>query len=312
MPAPTLIYETVYGSRAYGLDTAASDEDLRGVVVGPAAWYHGFVGGPEQVDLGKDHVHWEIRKLMRLLAAANPTVLEVVYTDPRHHRVLTPAGRRLLDARDLFLSRRVKDTFAGYALGQLRRIETHRRWLLHPPSEAPTRAAYGLPERSLVPRDQLGAAEALLARGRLGEHELPAGFLELLGREKRYRAARREWEQFQQWCKARNPARAELERRFGYDTKHAQHLIRLLRMALEILERGQVVVERPDRDELLAIRQGAWSYEQLLDEARRLQAAADAAAATSPLPADVDLADLDALCASIVEDVLRARAPGHP
>ena len=85
--------------------------------------------------------------------------------------------------------------------------------------------------------DEQGAVEAMLGDGRLAETELPAGFLDLLDRERRYRGALREWQQYQEWTRSRNPARAELERRHGYDTKHAMHLIRLLRMAVEILER---------------------------------------------------------------------------
>lgn len=46
--------------------------------------------------------------------------------------------------------------------------------------------------------------------------------------------------------------------------KHAMHLVRLLRMAEEILTDGVVNVKRPDAKELLEIRNGAWSYEELL------------------------------------------------
>ena len=39
---PTLIFETVHGSHAYGLAGPKSDLDLKGIVVGPATWYHGY------------------------------------------------------------------------------------------------------------------------------------------------------------------------------------------------------------------------------------------------------------------------------
>lgn len=78
----TLLFETVHGSRAYGLNTADSDWDFKGVIVGPRAWYLGFVGGPEQVELGPDHVRYELRKFMRLAAGGNPTLLEVLFTHP--------------------------------------------------------------------------------------------------------------------------------------------------------------------------------------------------------------------------------------
>ncbi|MFO0750927.1 MAG: nucleotidyltransferase domain-containing protein [Myxococcota bacterium] len=143
--APTLIYETLTGSHAYGLAGPSSDVDLRGVIVGPSAWYHGFRGGPEQVEHTADHVWFEIRKLFRLAAQGNWTVLEILWTDPADHRHVTTAGRRLLDARAAFLSRRVAKTFAGYALAQMKRIRTHRGWLLAPPAKEPTRGDFWPP-----------------------------------------------------------------------------------------------------------------------------------------------------------------------
>lgn len=301
----TLIYETVHGSHAYGLATPSSDLDLKGVIVGPRAWYMGFRGGHEQIELSPDHVRFEIRKLMRLAANANPTLIELLWTSPEDHRVVTPAGERLLTARELFLSRRVKESFAGYALSQLKRIKTHRRWLLAPPREEPSRAAFGLPEQALIPRDQMGAAEALMERGEGDPAELTPNFLAALALEKRYRAARREWEQYRGWLRERNPGRAELEARFGYDTKHALHLVRLLRMAAEIAETGRVLVKRPDREELLGIRAGRWAYDDLVSYAESLGERVKEAASASPLPEAPDEAALDTLCVSIVEEVLR-------
>ena len=295
-----LIYETVHGSRAYGLARAGSDTDLKGIVVGPAAWYHGFVGGPEQVDVSPDHVRYEIRKYMRLLAANNPNLLELLWTDAEHHRTVTPAGRVLLDARGSALSKKVADTFGGYALSQLKRIKGHRSWLLDPPTTAPTRAAFGLPDTALLPKDQLGAAEALLARED-ADADMTPNFLALLDRERRYRAAKATWKQYRGWVANRNPARAALEGRFGYDTKHAMHLVRLQRMAVEILVHGVVRVRREDREELLAIRDGAWTYDELIANSEALSDGIRAARAVSSLPDDVDRAALDALCVRIVE-----------
>ena len=301
----TLIYETVHGSQAYGLATPTSDVDVKGVLVGPAGWYHGFVGGPEQIELGPDHVRFEIRKYFRLACAANPTVLELLWTPPECHLRITAAGERLLAARERFLSLRVKDSYCGYALSQLGRIKTHRKWVMNPPQKVPQRADFGLPERQAISRDQLGAVEAMLGDGRLELVDLTTNFLDILERERRYKAARKEWESYQSWLKTRNPRRSELEARFGYDTKHALHLIRLLRMGLEIVARGEVRVRREDRDELLGIKSGALGYDELMAAAADLAAQVQAAAPGSPLPAEPDEAALDQLCAEIVEAVLR-------
>lgn len=54
------------------------------------------------------------------------------------------------------------------------------------------------------------------------------------------------------------------------NTKHAMHLVRLLRMGAEALETGILHVKRPDAAELLEIRGGAWSYEELVQYAEEM------------------------------------------
>lgn len=139
---------------------------------------------------------------------------------------------------------------------------------------------------------------------------LDENFIELLDRERRYQAAMNNWRMYQRWQKKRNPARAALEAKFGYDTKHAAHLVRLLRMGREILVDGAVHVWRGDRDreELLALRRGAWSYDELVEWAEQQDAELEAIyrANTSPLPKRPDRKALDALCVELVEASLRA------
>jgi hypothetical protein len=253
-------------------------------------------------------VLYEIRKLFRLAAASNPTVIEILFTDPADHVTVTPEGRRLLDRRRDFLSRMAGESFGKYGLAQLHRIRTHRRWLLSPPVRKPQRADFGLPERLAMPRDQQGALEAMSRDGRIDERELPGAFLDQLDRERRYRGALREWQQHQDWTKHRNPVRAELEQRFGYDTKHAMHLIRLLRMAVEIVSTGEVHVRRADADDLLSIRRGALSFDALLEQAEALGATLRSVTDRSPLPPRPDGAHLDALCAELVA-ATHARCP---
>lgn len=115
---PILIFETIHGSTAFGLDRDGSDVDLKGIVIGPSAWYVGWRGGPEQVDLSPDHVRYELRKFFRLATDANPTALEMLFVDPGHYRTVTTAGLRLIEARDLFVSRRIADRFGRYAVSQ--------------------------------------------------------------------------------------------------------------------------------------------------------------------------------------------------
>jgi predicted nucleotidyltransferase len=300
---PAVIFETIHGSRAYGLATESSDTDLRGVFVPPPLALHGFRETPDQIEPSAERVLYEVRKFFRLAAACNPTVIEILFTDPADHVTVSAEGKQLLERRSEFLSRLAGDSFGKYGLAQLHRIRTHRRWLLSPPKGKPERESYGLPERSTIPRDEQGAVEAMLGNGRLAETDLPSSFLALLDRERQYRSAMREWQQYQEWTRNRNPVRAELERQFGYDTKHAMHLLRLLRMAVEILTSGEVLVRRPDAEELKAVRRGSLTFDGLLEQAEGLGSRLKALAEASALPARPDEDRLNVFCAELVDSV---------
>jgi len=295
-----LIFEVVHGSQAFGLDGPGSDLDLKGVIIGPAFWYFGFSESPEQLVLNKDHTLFELRKFFRLAIDANPTAIEMLWAPQNCIRECSPMAEKLLAAREKFLSLRVADSFGKYALSQLRRIKTHRRWLLEPPKAQPQREEFNLPGKPVFSGDQIGAAESLIESGKLAHADLPPNFMLILDRERSYRAAIKEWQQFQTWQKERNPARAKLEKEFGYDTKHALHLVRLLRMALEILISGEVIVRRPDREELLAIKQGTWKFDQLIEYAESMNQKILEARNGTSLPEFPDNESLNLLCTEIL------------
>lgn len=88
--------------------------------------------------------------------------------------------------------------------------------------------------------------------------------------KEQYIAARDTHKNYWHWKKHRNEKRSELEELHGYDTKHAAHLVRLLRMGNEILSEGVVKVWRPDAQDLLDIRAGQWKYDDIVAYAEDL------------------------------------------
>ena len=94
-----------------------------------------------------------------------------------------------------------------------------------------------------------------------GTKRLP--FLIVKFNQKEYDAKLKEYQNLKTWEENRNPARHQLELLHGFDTKNALHLVRLLRTGEEILKTGEVLVKRPDSQELLAIKNGSMSYEEL-------------------------------------------------
>jgi len=99
--------------------------------------------------------------------------------------------------------------------------------------------------------------------------------------------------------------RKKLYDRFGYDTKNAAHLIRLLKMGIELLSTGNMQVYRvADRSELLAIKEGLWSIENVKAKAKNLFEALRLSLETTVLPPKQNLDDInnlliDILCAEL-------------
>jgi len=177
-----LIFLTLHGSHAYGTATATSDIDIRGVAIAPLPTYFGtrpweqlrdstpFTQTllqqrmPHATDPADCEV-FNLTKFVRLAADANPNILDILFAHPDDWLYSTPAWERLYEHRHLFLSMRVRYTYTGYAMSQLKRIQTHRRWLLSPTTEKPTRSAFGLPENeSLVPKDVQDMVNALMRK----------------------------------------------------------------------------------------------------------------------------------------------------
>ena len=128
-------------------------------------------------------------------------------------------------------------------------------------------------------------------------------FIYMLQKEREYNGALQNWENYNEWKTNRNKERAAMEAKFGFDGKHAAHLVRLYRMCREILETGRVNVYRDDADELLAIRNGAWTYERLMEHVEEQDKDLDKAFINSKLPKKPDLKFLDNLCIKLVEEM---------
>jgi hypothetical protein len=303
------IFRCLSGSHAYGMATPESDEDFRGVAIPPKEYFLGFMQRFEQSESKPspghdvpDEVIYDIRKFVSLAADNNPNVMELLFMPEDTIVHSTPWWERLTAIRESFLSTRVRYTYGGYAVAQLKRIRQHRNYLLNPPKKRPERSDFGLPENQAFVDFKTKVEEAnkagLDARALFGED---------IQKEARYNRAMADFHSWETWKKNRNPKRAELEAKFGYDSKHAAHLVRLMRQGCEILETGKVFVRRPDAEELLAIRRdGIWSYDQLVAYAEEMEARLSKIydEKLSPLPANPDRKRIDDTVVGIVSDFL--------
>ncbi len=238
---------------------------------------------------------------MQLLVDQNPNILESLWVDESTLIETTPAYEYLRFRRDELLSSKTAFTFSGYAVAQLKRIKGHNKWINNPQSVEPPKqidflsliqnfteskimkmdnetitkfrhsnrlVPYGDNVFGLYPASgysifddkfTLNTNSDDIDRTNLGYPHVIFKF-----NKEEYRRVKEVWKNYWSWKKNRNEVRSKLEEQFGYDTKHAMHLVRLLRMGKEILTEGDVKVLRPDAEELLEIRDGKWSYEKLV------------------------------------------------
>lgn len=316
------------GSHSYGLNVATSDEDFKGVCIKPREAYFGFTQKFEQMEHmgsksdGIDKVVYSLDKFASLAADCNPNIIEVLHVAPEDIIKLDEFGNTLMRHRDEFLSKKAKFTFSGYAQAQLHRIKSHRAWLLNPPKTAPERKDFGLSDNVKVSKSELGAFNSLVEQGLkvhvsndivsnesfweraayaskyiFGRRARPADVVTLFTREKAYQSAKTHFDQYLNWVKTRNPTRAEYEAKYGYDTKHGMHLMRLQMAGVRILKHSKVVVKwvGAEREFLMSVRNGELPYDNLVERAEKLEAEANELYKTSTLRKEPNRAKIDEL-----------------
>jgi len=334
-----IIYECISGSHAYGLNIPTSDVDIKGVFVLPKQDFYGLNYIPQVADATNDKVYYELGRFIDLLSKSNPNILELLATPKEHIRIKHP----LLDkiTPELFLSKRCKEAFGGYAFTQIRKarglnkkivnpmpkdkrivldfcyilhnqgamplkewckikgLQQERMGLVNIPHFKDTYGVYYDTDGTLgykgVMRKQTASSVSLSS---IPKHEQPIAHLSF--NQDGYIVYCKDYKEYWDWVKNRNEARYQgnLEHGKNYDAKNMMHTFRLLDMAEEILRDGQVIVKRPNREELLSIRKGEWQYDALIEKANEKMSSVEAAFKNSPLP---DSPNLEAIAALLVE-----------
>jgi len=139
-----ILFECVAGSRAYGTNTEVSDEDIRGIFAVSAGSYINLSRPPDQVsDARGNTVFFSLRRVIELLAEANPNILELLFTPDDCVLKMSPEMQMLIGNRHLFVSKQCADTHAGYAMSQIKKAKGQNKWINNPKTEtAPNREDY--------------------------------------------------------------------------------------------------------------------------------------------------------------------------
>jgi predicted nucleotidyltransferase len=88
--------------------------------------------------------------------------------------------------------------------------------------------------------------------------------------------------------RSRNVNRPDLVAKYGYDTKFAMHIIRLLIECEELMRSGIITLPSPQKDLLIAIRNGEYTEDWVIRNATERSEICRAAEASSPLQPEID------------------------
>ncbi|GAB3648909.1 hypothetical protein GCM10027594_24320 [Hymenobacter agri] len=130
-----ILFEAISGSRAYGTNLPHSDTDLKGVFILPEDQFFGLDYVPQVANETNDEVFYELRRFVELLLKNNPTVLELLGTPADCVVYKHPLFEQF--KADDFLSKLCRQSFAEYAVAQIRKARGLNKKINHP--EPPAR-----------------------------------------------------------------------------------------------------------------------------------------------------------------------------
>lgn len=321
-----VIFECISGSHAYGTNIPTSDIDIRGVFAYPLEERLTLFDLPaEAEEQGKDIKLFELRKFFELAIKATPNMLELLWMPEDCITFVDPRFQRIIDNRKMFITKKAIDTFACYSFSQVKKARGQNKLINNPKSERkPEREDFcwfipaGSKRFDTVPFKTTGI-DLSKCRVTVIPHWNNAYHLfdngggvfkgdmlvcesvpkdereETLGvfifQEDGFKKALTEWKQYWDWMKVRNEARWEIqERGLDYDAKNMLHTLRTLMIAENIMTKGEPIVRFQGEDLafLRKIREGVFTFEELLSRAEDIMARVDTLRKTCDLPPTVN------------------------
>ncbi|WP_294273745.1 nucleotidyltransferase domain-containing protein [uncultured Chryseobacterium sp.] len=345
-----ILLEAISGSRAFGLATANSDTDIRGVYYLPKEDFFGLNYVPQVSNETNDITYYEIGRLVELLQKNNPNILEVL-ASPEECILQKHPLMDLLKPED-FLSKLCKDTFAGYAVSQIRKAKGLNKKILNPIDKERKSVldfCYVLQDQGSVPlrqwlrecsyRGQRGLAQEkcglvsidhtkgmfalfydesgdLGYKGIIRQEEANQVSVSSVPKEENplaymfsnldaYSTYCKDYREYWKWVSERNEDRYNVNQKHGqnYDSKNMMHTIRLLQSCEQIFKTGSLDIRVANRDELLDIKAGNRSYEDVMKKAEDLIQSIEHHYSTSRLPETPDLEKTAKILINIREEL---------
>ena len=150
-----LIFLTKTGSRLYGNFTEDSDWDYRGIFIEKVEDKISIINKPLKkiggvtedgnviydilkskglnIEKTTDIEIYELSRFIELAMESNPNILDLLCSNINNAVYVNDLGKKLLENKSLFLSKKIKDSFSGYALSQLKKMNGHKKWIVEFP-----------------------------------------------------------------------------------------------------------------------------------------------------------------------------------
>ena len=282
-----IIFLTLGGSHAYGTNTENSDMDVRGVATNSRKEILLNKGFEQVIDDPTDTTIYSLTKFINLISDCNPNTIELLGCKPEHYIYINPIGEELLKNRKMFLSKRAKYKFGGYATAQLRRLQNALARDNYPEIEKEKHILDSMKNTMNAIFEQynndillyVGEDDAINIKFR---KDLDMPIRETNSMLSQLTNIVRDYEKLNH----RNKKKDDL-----HLNKHAMHLVRLLLMGIDIFEKEEIITYREsDHDLLMKIRNGFFqksdgSYHPIFfDMVADLQERFDYAAENTALP----------------------------
>lgn len=305
------------GSYSYGTNNENSDIDVRGITLNRKSDLIGLTSYEQYVDDNTDTVIYTFNKIINLLLSCNPNTIELLGLRDEHYLFLNDIGKELLSNRKMFLSKKAIQSFGGYADAQLRRLQNALARDSYPQSEK-EKHIYNSVKNAMY---EFGTRYSDFENGSLKIY-IDKAVNPMLDTEifvdanlthyplRDYKAM---WNDMHNVVKDYDKiGKRNKKKDDNHLNKHAMHLLRLFMMAIDILEKEEIITYRSEEHELLnAIRRGDFQkedstfcdefYELLADYEKRLHYAAE----NTSLPDEPDYDMVQEFVMSVNERVVR-------
>lgn len=305
-----IIFLTTGGSYAYGTNIETSDLDIRGIAVERSCEILGSSSFEQFENRETDTVIYGLRKILKLMLNCNPNVLEMLGTKDEHIFVCNKYGKMIKDNTNLFLSKKAIQSFGGYAFAQLRRLQNalardnypQKEKEIHILNTIKTQIATMKDRYEIFSKENLNIyIDKSKKEGFESELFIDVNFTHYPLRD--FKNIYAEMSNVINDYDKLNHRNSKKDA--NHLNKHAMHLIRLFIMGTEILEgKGINTYRKNDREFLLKIRNGEFSYNQIFEMVNDYEKKFNYAAKNTCLKDNPDYEATEELMIAINRDVI--------